>query len=393
MERLLVRYAALVCVIAGGLLMSGTGAVAFADDGTGNNGTTTTPTPDPQTTAVTFGGLKLPIWAGLHWPGSVPIASGPRVGPVVPPEMNLPGWPAPTTSLNDPVLPFMVPNLAPGTITPTSTRWTPVMLPPLEAATQSQVDTRSNNATTPAGSPMLRGTVQTPPQQGESWSPTIPLVPTVTPNPPGTIKTPPVTTLPIDLHKPILPQLLPSPLVMLLMVIAERVPFANLIITPLLNATVPPFLADVVIPALLSDISVPTLSFDGVPPMTQAADSLAGPALLTKPASQPPPSDIAPMGMDVPQAPVPDPTPVIPSDEPAKPSPPAAGSSPLNAQVSFRAGYSDYLRNAGMAQITAIAVPGAAAILLFSVAGGFIGYRQARAGHIIRAEGITRFLR
>ena len=61
--------------------------------------------------------------------------------------------------------------------------------------------------------------------------------------------------------------------------------------------------------------------------------------------------------------------------------------------MAFRAGYSDYLRNAGMAQITAIAVPGAAAILIFTVGGGFIGYRQARAGHVIRAEGMSRFLR
>ena len=61
--------------------------------------------------------------------------------------------------------------------------------------------------------------------------------------------------------------------------------------------------------------------------------------------------------------------------------------------MAFRAGYSDYLRNAGVAQITAIAVPGAVAILLFSVGGGFIGYRQARAGHVIRAKGIARFLR
>jgi hypothetical protein len=65
----------------------------------------------------------------------------------------------------------------------------------------------------------------------------------------------------------------------------------------------------------------------------------------------------------------------------------------MNNPVAFRAGYSEYLRNAGLAQITAIAVPGAVAILLFTVGGGFIGYRQARAGHVIRAERITRFLR
>jgi len=98
------------------------------------------------------------------------------------------------------------------------------------------------------------------------------------------------------------------------------------------------------------------------------------------------------MGMDVVQAPA------LPlSVDIAKPQPPnspqAPGVAPLNDPVAYRAGYSDYLRNAGMAQITAIAVPGAVAILLFSLGGGFLGYRQARAGHVIRAEGITRFLR
>jgi hypothetical protein len=97
------------------------------------------------------------------------------------------------------------------------------------------------------------------------------------------------------------------------------------------------------------------------------------------------------MGMDVPVAPAQGPT--SPTGETAgPPTAPHNEVSPLSEPVAFRAGYSDYLRNAGMAQITAIAVPGAVAILLFSLGGGFIGYRQARAGHIIRGEGITRFL-
>jgi hypothetical protein len=97
------------------------------------------------------------------------------------------------------------------------------------------------------------------------------------------------------------------------------------------------------------------------------------------------------MGMDVPQAPL---TPAPPTFEPPHwPSPSGHDVTALSDPVAFRAGYGDYLRNAGMAQITAIAVPGAAAILIFTVGGGFIGYRQARAGHVIRAEGMSRFLR
>jgi hypothetical protein len=96
--------------------------------------------------------------------------------------------------------------------------------------------------------------------------------------------------------------------------------------------------------------------------------------------------------MDVPLAPdLTSPPPIV--EPPHWTSPAGNDVTALNDPVAFRAGYSDYLRNAGMAQITAIAVPGAAAILLFTLGGGFIGYRQARAGHVIRAEGMTRFLR
>jgi hypothetical protein len=65
----------------------------------------------------------------------------------------------------------------------------------------------------------------------------------------------------------------------------------------------------------------------------------------------------------------------------------------VSEPVAFRAGYDDYLRNAGMGEIAAVAAPGAAAILLLSAGGGFIGYRQARAGHLVRTEGLARFLR
>lgn len=103
------------------------------------------------------------------------------------------------------------------------------------------------------------------------------------------------------------------------------------------------------------------------------------------------------MGMDVSapasQQPLPLSLGVEQPQAPPAPPKPDSGVASLSDPVAYRAGYSDYLRNAGMAQITAIAVPGAAAILLFSLGGGFIGYRQARAGHVIRAEGLVRFLR
>lgn len=59
--------------------------------------------------------------------------------------------------------------------------------------------------------------------------------------------------------------------------------------------------------------------------------------------------------------------------------------------ASYRAGYGEYLRTAEMTQVIAVAVPGATGIMLLTGAGGLIGYRQARAGHAIRASGSARF--
>jgi hypothetical protein len=211
---------------------------------------------------------------------------------------------------------------------------------------------------------------------------------------PVTIKNPLPDRLSIDLHQPIVPQLLPPPLVVILVAAAERFPLSGLVITPLLTAKVPAFIADLVIPALLSDIVLPTLPLGAVLPAGTDlnATSLATADAFSVPARGSLPTELGVMGMDVPQAPelsVPPPT-----VKPPHSTDPSDGDlTALSDPVAFRAGYSDYLRNAGMAQITALAVPGAAAILLFTLGGGFIGYRQARAGHLIRAEGITRFLR
>jgi hypothetical protein len=241
---------------------------------------------------------------------------------------------------------------------------------------------------------------QSPPQrrQVENPSPTISAVQVIPAGAPAgvpggtpiTVDIPLRQALPIDLHQPILPQLLPPPLVMILMAVAERVPFASLVITPLLNATVPSFFADVLIPALLRDITVSTSSVGaGSPGVPMPSNGSFVKPALSPLGSGPMPLDLAPTGRDVPRAPVSGP----PTPEQLKPPAPLDNVSQLSEQVEFRAGYSDYLRNAGMAQVTAIAVPGAVAILLFTVGGGFIGYRQARAGHVIRTEGIGRFLR
>lgn len=70
---------------------------------------------------------------------------------------------------------------------------------------------------------------------------------------------------------------------------------------------------------------------------------------------------------------------------------PAAPRTDAVLPASYRAGYGEYLRTAGMPEVIAVAVPGATGIMLLTGVGGLIGYRQARAGHAIRARGSARF--
>lgn len=74
-------------------------------------------------------------------------------------------------------------------------------------------------------------------------------------------------------------------------------------------------------------------------------------------------------------------------------SPPASpASNELLAAPTYRMGYVDYLRAAGMGEVAAVAVPGVTGILVLTSAGGLIGYRQARAGRAVRAGGPARFM-
>jgi hypothetical protein len=57
-----------------------------------------------------------------------------------------------------------------------------------------------------------------------------------------------------------------------------------------------------------------------------------------------------------------------------------------------RQGYTDYLRRPALPQLAGAALPGVAGILLMTVGGGVIGYRQASAGRMIRAGGASRYL-
>ncbi len=372
MDRLPVRFAAIVCAVVVGMFMGGAGAVAFANPGNdGNDGGTQN------------GGLHLPGLSGFPGLGNSPFSRY-SAGSNALPLMNLPRWLGPGSSS---------PNLAnlmmPGSATPGL--GTPLLAP----FTLGAPDPRPPAPTLPI--PALRITAlpttvgtSTPPPAISALPLNQPFVPA---GQPLTINNPPPDKLPFDLQEPIAPQLLPPQVVVVLMAAAEQVPLAGLVIDPILNAKVPPFIADVVIPALLADIVVPSLQLATAVPTAPGLDvaSVTTPALLSAPAAGSLPTELGVSGMDMPQAP--QLTPPPPTFGSRHWTSPSQDFTALSDPVAFRAGYSDYLRNAGMAQITAIAVPGAAAILLFTMGGGFIGYRQARAGHVIRAEGMTRFLR
>ena len=64
---------------------------------------------------------------------------------------------------------------------------------------------------------------------------------------------------------------------------------------------------------------------------------------------------------------------------------------PMSRETAPR-GYTDYLRRPGLPQLAAAALPGVAGIVLMTLGGGVIGYRQANAGRMIQASGAARYL-
>jgi hypothetical protein len=78
-----------------------------------------------------------------------------------------------------------------------------------------------------------------------------------------------------------------------------------------------------------------------------------------------------------------------PASQPAPAAEPVA-SGPTKS--SFRLGYGETLRGAGTSQLAALALPGVVGILILTAAGGLLGYRQARAGQVVRGRGGTRFM-
>ncbi|EHI10657.1 hypothetical protein KEK_21639, partial [Mycolicibacterium thermoresistibile ATCC 19527] len=57
-----------------------------------------------------------------------------------------------------------------------------------------------------------------------------------------------------------------------------------------------------------------------------------------------------------------------------------------------RLGYPQYLRSARSGEIAAVALPGVAGLVLMTVGGAIIGYRQASAERMVRVNAAQRFL-
>ena len=78
---------------------------------------------------------------------------------------------------------------------------------------------------------------------------------------------------------------------------------------------------------------------------------------------------------------------------PAEGGPPPGRPTPVGRPPeSVLPGYPEALRPADVGVLAAAALPGLAAIAGLTALGGFLGYRQARAGYLVRAAGVGRFL-
>jgi hypothetical protein len=61
-------------------------------------------------------------------------------------------------------------------------------------------------------------------------------------------------------------------------------------------------------------------------------------------------------------------------------------------QAPRQQGYTNYLRSPGLTEMAGAALPGVAGILLMTLGGGVVGYRQANAGRMVRTTAAARYL-
>ena len=76
-----------------------------------------------------------------------------------------------------------------------------------------------------------------------------------------------------------------------------------------------------------------------------------------------------------------------------QPLPATVGSNAAVPASSYRVGYGEYLRTAGIPQVAVMAVSGVLGMLVLTGAGGLVGYRQAKAGRAVRTSGIAKYMK
>jgi len=81
-----------------------------------------------------------------------------------------------------------------------------------------------------------------------------------------------------------------------------------------------------------------------------------------------------------------------PPNRSSGPAVPRARMAAAPPPVSERLGYPEYLRHTDIAGLTSVALPGLAVIMSLTAIGTMVGYRQAKAGYLLRATGAGRFL-
>ena len=76
----------------------------------------------------------------------------------------------------------------------------------------------------------------------------------------------------------------------------------------------------------------------------------------------------------------------------AQTTPQAGTVKSMAGQAPRQQGYTNYLRSPGLTEMAGAALPGVAGILLMTLGGGVIGYRQANAGRMVRTTAAARYL-
>lgn len=176
--------------------------------------------------------------------------------------------------------------------------------------------------------------------------------------------------------------------------------------------TPPPSFRTSEIPAEVPDVEVIDSSGEGGSDYAEAGDSqpVRAPLVIAPPPVAPPRPVLPPVAPPVipPVAVAPPPAGGRPGSQVHVPNSIVAGAPPgmrgpaptpapppaaVPVEAPARLGYQRYLRTAKVSDMAVVALPGVAGLVLMTVSGGFIGYRQANSVRFIRVEGAERFLR